>query len=83
MRPVDRVTMPRCDPLPDQVTNRAWCRQHWRRSVRSIGSPTGTPLAIVVEVLDRKGRRDRNQHRRGGGAEKQFVHDTVHLRRAK
>jgi hypothetical protein len=54
--PADRVAVPRLDPLFDQVASRDWCRQqrrHWRRPFTSIGSPTGTPPAIVVEVVDR------------------------------
>ena len=61
--PVGHVPTPRRDPLCDEVAFNNW--------------PYVAATHVPAIAVNRKGRRDRNQHRRGGGAEKQFVHDTL------
>ena len=68
--PVDHLPPPRRDPLCDELALNNW---HNGNAIPKFVAATHVP-AIAV---NRKGRRGRNQHRRGGGTEKQFVHDTL------
>ena len=63
--------VPRFDPLFDQVANRARSREHWRRLIRSIGSPIGARFATATAIIvaSRQGRRNRNYHGRNRRAE--------------
>src|ERR1700681_2074780 len=62
---------PRRDPLSDEVALNNW------HNGNAMPFVAGGATPLLAFAVNRKGRRDRNQHRRSGGAEKQFVHDTL------
>jgi hypothetical protein len=66
-----RPAVSRFDPRFDQVANQAWRRQHWRRLIRSIGSPIGARFATATAIIvaSRRGRRNRNYLGRNRRAE--------------